>query len=325
MKLSNLLRNLLRGYTLRAVDDGTADANEGQEVADGDDGITDPDSEDQDNAADDQDPGVDGAEDDDSEDEDGLVVSIDGEEAQPEDENRAPVWTRELRKKHRDMARALRQKDEEIARLKGSSGQPEAVVVGVEPDPDNYEMWDADGKAKFKSDWNAWNDRKRQADEQQRAKAEAEARDREAWQRTQDAYAAAKGGIKVADFDDAEGAVEEAFSTTQRGILLHALAPKQAALMIYALGNNQKKLAELAAISDPVKFTFAVAKLEEKLKVTKSKAAPPPERPVRGTVSAAAVVDNQIERLRAEARRTGDYTKVTEYRRQLEAKRRTSA
>jgi hypothetical protein len=326
MKLSNLLRYLLRGYLLRAVDDEPSDDDGGQEDddvstdADGDGEGDGGEDEGSDAAANDEGGEVDedGADDD-------LVVSLGDEEGQQEDERRAPEWTRELRKKQREMARAIRQKDEEIARLKGASSQPASIVVGDEPDPDNYEMWDPAGKAKFKEDWNAWNGRKRDAEEQQRTRAEAEARDREAWQRTQDAYSAAKGALKVPNFDDAEGAVEDAFSTTQRGILLHALAPKQAALMIYALGNSPQRLAELSAITDPVKFTFAVAKLEEKLKVTKSKAAPPPERTVRGTVSGAAVVDNQMERLRAEARKTGDYSKVAEHRRQLDAKQRKRA
>lgn len=326
MKLSNLLRYLLRGYLLRAVDDEPADDDGNQEDgdvstdADGDGDGDGGEDEGSDAAANDEDGEVDedGADDD-------LVVSIGDEESQQEDDRRAPEWTRELRKKQREMARAIRQKDEEIARLKGTSGQHAAIVVGEEPDPDNYEMWDPAGKSKFKEDWNAWNGRKREAEEQQRTRAEAEAREREAWQRTQDAYSAAKGALKVANFDDAEEAVEGSFSTTQRGILLHAMAPKQAALMTYALGNSPKKLAELAAITDPVKFTFAIAKLEEKLKVTKAKSAPPPERTVRGTVSGAAVVDSQMERLRAEARKTGDYSKVAEFRRQQDAKQRKRA
>lgn len=322
MKLSNLLRYLLRGYLLRAVDDEPSDDDGDQE----DDVSTDEDTDDSGGEVD-ADAAAD-AKDGEGEEEEAsdadLVVSLDDEEAQQE-ERRAPQWTRELRQKQREMARAIRQKDEEIARLKGATSQPAAIVVGDEPDPDNYEMWDPAGKAKFKDDWNAWNGRKREAEDQQRTKAEAEARDRDAWKRTQDAYTAAKGTLKVANFEDAEDAVEVAFNVTQRGILLHALSPKQAALMTYALGNSPKSLAELAAITDPVKFTFAVAKMEEKLKVTKSKAVPPPERTVRGTVSSAAVVDNQMERLRAEARKTGDYSKVAEHRRQLDAKQRKSA
>jgi hypothetical protein len=48
------------------------------------------------------------------------------------------------------------------------------------------------------------------------------------------------------------------------------------ALVVYALGKNPKKAKELSEIKDPVKFAFAVAKLEKELKVTNRRAAPHP-------------------------------------------------
>ena len=67
---------------------------------------------------------------------------------------------------------------------------------------------------------------------------------------------------------------------------------------------------------DPVKFAFAVAKLETQLKVTNRKAAPPPESTVRGTGRVSGAVDSTLERLRADAEKTGDYSKVMQYKRQ---------
>lgn len=317
MILSNLLRYLLRGYLLRVVED---DAN-GPDDADGEEDDAGGDGE---AGADDAGADADGQGDDEEADDDAVTVSLgdDESEQQQEEERRAaPEWVRNLRKEKRELTRTLRQKDEEIARLKGSGAQPAAVTVGEKP---TLEGCDYDAE-KFEKDLEAWHERRRQVDDQKRTKDEAEARDRENWQRTQDAYGTAKAGLKVANFDDAEGAVEEAFNATQRGIMLVALPPKQAALMVYALGNNPKKLAELSAITDPVKFTFAVAKLEAQLKVSKSKAAPPPERVPRGSIAAGGAVDNQLERLRNEARQTGDYTKVTEYRRQQDQKQRKRA
>ena len=90
--------------------------------------------------------------------------------------------------------------------------------------------------------------------------------------------------------------------------------------MIYALGKNPKKAKELAAIADPVKFAFAVAKLEAQLKVTNRKPSPPPpERVISGTGRVSGAVDSTLERLREEAARTGDMSKVVAYRRQKRA------
>ena len=91
-------------------------------------------------------------------------------------------------------------------------------------------------------------------------------------------------------------------------------------MVVYALGKNPKKAKEIAAITDPVKFAFAVAKLEKELKVTNRRAAPPPERTVQATGRVSGTVDSTRERLRPEAEKTGDYSKVFRYKRQLAAK-----
>jgi hypothetical protein len=90
------------------------------------------------------------------------------------------------------------------------------------------------------------------------------------------------------------------------------------ALVVYALGKNPKKAQELAAIKDPVKFAFAVAKLEKELKVTNRKGSPCTRTHVRNWSSFWAV-DSTLERLREEAARTGNMTKVIQYKAQKRA------
>ena len=75
----------------------------------------------------------------------------------------------------------------------------------------------------------------------------------------------------------------------------------------------------MSEITDPVKFAFAVAKLEKDLKVTNRKSAPPPERVVSGTGRSSGSVDSTLERLREEASRTGNVTKVIQYKKQKQA------
>jgi len=132
-------------------------------------------------------------------------------------------------------------------------------------------------------------------------------------------YGKAKAELRVKDFDDAEAVAQELFSVTQQGVMLQGA--DNAALVIYALGKNPKKAKELSEIKDPVKFAFAVAKLEKELKVTNRKSVPPPERIVSGTGRVSGSVDSTLERLRDEASRTGDMTKVMAYRRQQSQKR----
>jgi len=134
------------------------------------------------------------------------------------------------------------------------------------------------------------------------------------WQAKLQGYGKAKAELKVKDYDDAEGIVQESFNTTQQGVILQGA--DNPALLVYALGKNPKKAKELASISDPVKFAFAVAKLETQLKVTNRKAAPPPEKTVQGTGRISGSVDSTLDRLRADAEKSGDYSKVFAYKQQ---------
>ena len=240
---------------------------------------------------------------------DEVVVTI-GEEAPPTEEEQhaqAPEWVRELRKSHRELQRKNRELEEQVKAKNGTETKP--VQLGPKP---TLEGCDYDAE-KYEAELTKWYEQKRQADEAA-AKAEAEAKSQqEAWQAKLNAYGKAKTELKVKDFDDAEGVVQETLSSTQQGIILQGA--ENPALLVYALGKNPKKAKELASITDPVKYAFAVAKLETQLKVTNRKAAPPPEKTVRGTGPTSGAVDSQLERLRADAERTGDYSKVMAYKR----------
>lgn len=245
---------------------------------------------------------------------DEVVVSI-GEESpssEEEDAARAPEWVRELRKSNREKDRRIRELEQKVA---SSAPAPQAVVVGAKP---TLEGCDYDAE-KFEAELEAWHARKREADDHAAKKTKADEDQRAAWQAKLDAYGKAKGELKVKDFDDAEAAAQEVLSVTQQGVILNGA--DNPAVLMYALGSNPKKAKELASIADPVKFAFAVAKLETQLKVTPRKAAPIPERTVRGSAPVSGTVDSNLERLRAEAAKTGDFTKVHQYRQQQRAKR----
>ena len=236
------------------------------------------------------------------------VVTIAGESPAPEEEEKqAPEWVRNLRKSYRELQREKRELEE---RLKAVSPQPEQspVVVGRKP---TLEACDYDSD-KFESELADWFERKRMADEaevKQRAKQQAE---QESWQKKLEGYNQSKSGLKVSDFTDAEETVLGTLSVTQQGIILQGA--QNPAVMVYALGKNPNKAKELAAIADPVQFAFAVAKLETQLSVTK-KQAPPPEKRINGNGSLG-TSSAQLDRLRDEAARTGDFTKVLAFKRQ---------
>lgn len=323
-KLPALLLRLLAPYLLRVVDgDDSVDSNEQDGEGESDDAVDGSDDQGDESGTDDasSQDGADPDEDSDEDDDGPLVVSLGEEPEQPEDEKRAPDWLRDLRKSNREKDRRIRELESQLSAGRPAEAQP--IEVGKEPDVDDYETWNEEGKAKFKKDYAEWNARSSAAAKQKADREAAEQQQREVWQRTQSAYDTAKAALKVEHFEDAEDAVKDALSQTQQGILLVAMEPKKAALMVYALGSAPKKLKELSAITDPIKFTVAVTKLESEMKVSKTKAAPAPERVVRGNVAGAAAVDSQLERLRKEARQTGDYTKVVDFQRKQTEKTRS--
>ena len=246
---------------------------------------------------------------------DEVQVLIGDEQASEADQEaeRAPQWVRELRKSHRELQRKVREYEQQAA-------TPAAAVVQTLPPKPKLEDhdYDTDNYERALESWY------RQRDDVERSKRDAERRaeeERTAWQAKLDAYGKAKSELKVRDYDDAEHQVMEALSQTQQAVVLQG--SDNPALVVYALGKNPKRAKELAAVTDPVKFAFAVAKLEAQLKVQPRSKPPAPERGVpSGTAPVSGASDATLERLRAEAERTGDYTKVVRFRQQLKAKQR---
>lgn len=242
-----------------------------------------------------------------------IEVTIGEATTASEDENKAPVWVKDLRKSSREKDRKIRELQE---RLDAVTPKESGVVVGQKPTLESCE-YDADV---FEAKLDAWKDAKSKADEQARKlKADQEA-EQAAWQKRLDDYQTAKAELKVADFDDAEQLIKDLFSQQQQGIIVHGA--QKPALLAYAIGKNPAKAKELSAITDPVKFAFAVAHIERDLKVTPKKNTPAPEKKLgagSGGPASSSSNDAHLAKLREEAARTGDMTKVMQFKAKLRA------
>jgi hypothetical protein len=243
----------------------------------------------------------------DEDDSEEVVVSI-GEESPPQEEDRAPAWVRELRKSNREKDRKIRELE---AKVNAPVAETKPATLGKKPTLEECE-YDAEEYEKKLADW--FEDKRvfetEEAKQQTQRDAEAQA-----WQAKLDSYGAAKAALKVRDYDEAEAFALDTFNVTQQGIVLQG--SEQPALVIYALGKNQKRAKELSSITDPVKFAFAIAKLETQLKVTNRQATTSPERTIKsGTSRISGAIDPTLERLREEAARTGNMSKVIQYKAQ---------
>ena len=239
-----------------------------------------------------------------------LVVSIAGEEPEPaEAPTGAPEWVKELRRKNRELEKRIRQMDRER-----QAEAPRSETRTAPPKKPTLADVDYDTDA-FDKRLEEWYEAKAAHEREAEARKKAEEEAQGQWQAKLAGYTAEKGSLNARDFEDAEAVVAETLSVTQQGMILSGA--EKPALLIYALGRNPKKAAELAAIKDPVQFAFAVARLETNLRVQQRKPSAAPEQIVSGNAGKSGAVDNQLDRLRAEAERTGDYSKVIAYKRQL--------
>lgn len=245
--------------------------------------------------------------------EDEVEVSIGDKPTQTEEPKQsAPAWVRELRRRERELQREVRELRAKVQTPQQVENQPPAL--GAKPKLEDHD-YDAE---KFEAALASWFERKRQADEYAAKQKQSEEQQKQAWQARLDAYGKAKASLRVRDYEDAEASVTESLNVTQQGIIVSGA--ENPALVTYAIGKDPAKLKELAAIADPVKFAFAVAKLETQLKVNPRKPAAAPEVIVKSTTRLAGGSHDQVlERLYEEADKTGDRTKVIAYKAKLRA------
>jgi hypothetical protein len=238
-----------------------------------------------------------------------VIVTI-GDEPAPEPPEAAPGWVRELRRVNREREREIKELRDKLAAKEADP--PPVLDPGKKPTLEDH---DYDTEA-YERELTAWYDRKRAADAELMRQLKADQEQQKAWQAKLEGYGKAKAELRVPDYDDAEAVAQSTFSIPQQSIIV--AGAENPALLIYAMGRSPVKAKELAAITDPVKFTFAIAKLEAQLKVTPRKAPPAPEKQIRSTggVPMSGAVDSTLERLRDEAAKTGDMTKVMAYKRQ---------
>lgn len=248
-------------------------------------------------------------------DDESLVVTIAGEKPEPDDEAAAPKWVKDLRKSHREAQKRIKELEAEKAKANPATAAP---VLGKKPSMSDEDI-DYD-EEKFEAALAGWYDKKREIDQHQAKQQQEQEKAASEWQERLGAYQKARGEMKVKDFEEAEAVVMDLFDQTQQGLIIDVM--DNPAMLIYALGRNRKSAEKLAAITKPTKFLRELSRLEDtKLKVQKGKTAPPPEKTISGTGKVSGSVDSTLERLRAEADKSGDMSKVLAYKREQRNKK----
>lgn len=244
---------------------------------------------------------------------DGLEITIEGFETEKDPEEAevsAKPWVNELRKKHRDAQKRIRELE---AQLNQGQKQEEAIVVGDKPTLAGCEFDDE----KYEAQFLAWTERKAKYEAKQAEKRKAEEAVMAAWQERVKRYQTEKQSLPVSDYEQVEAVVAETLNNENFAFIVKA-APN-AAEIIYALGKNEKALQHLAAKKDPVEFVWELRGLADKMKKTEpsKKSIPAPERIVSGGGgSSRPMTAENLEKLRDDLLRRGQ--PLTEYYRAKE-------
>ena len=235
-----------------------------------------------------------------------VIVTIGDEPAAEEEQGKEPGLVNKLRKLVRERERELRETRRKLNELGTVQTDP---VLSPKPTLEAFNFDDE----KFIQATEKWVQEKLKIDEL-KAKVDEENKTAEqAWQTKLSTYhqqADATFGAEV--FKEAEDIVIDLFDTVQQGIIVQGA--KDPALIVYALGKNDAKARELAAIKNPVDFAFAIARLEGQVKVAGKRPTTQPEGRISGNGQTSGAIGSTLEKLRSEASRTGDYSKVLAYK-----------
>lgn len=233
-----------------------------------------------------------------------LVVQIGDEEPEAEPEQ-APEWVRDLRKRDRENQKRIKE-------LEAQLNKPaEVVALPAKPKLDDFD-YDTDA---FEAALEGWYETKRAHEAKEAEVRKEQEQAQQSWQAKVQTYTEAKSKVPFPDFEEAESLVQDTFDVTQQGLLIKVA--KDAPTLVYALGKNPKKATELAAIKDYAEFVAEAVRVEMNVKTTR-KPATSPERTVSvPTGTGVASTDNTLERLREDAAKTGDYSKVMAYKRSM--------
>lgn len=228
---------------------------------------------------------------------------------------KTPNWVTNLRKKAREL-------EKENKRLRATAGTQKvpAVFNKKKPELSDFEF----DSEQYEEAYSDWLDEKRsyeaEIEELNRKKKEESDKIQQNWENKLTAYRASAEDFSknnnIEDYGEAEETVSGILTEQQAAIIVQGSSKPET--VIYGLYRNRKLLEEMAAINDPIDFSFAISKVEDKIKMKGRKPKSDPEKRVNDSGQSRELAgDRNLEKLRAEAEKTGNYSKVRAYKQKL--------
>lgn len=228
-----------------------------------------------------------------------LDFSFD-EDSDPFVGQEAPVWVKETRKENRELKRQLRE-------LQQQQGQSQQQALPERPLLEDY---DYDDESYYQA-LETWMQTKAQHDAQVQAETAK-------YQKYDDSYKQAVDDIKarVPNYDEIEQSIVDALPVQRQAMI--KMMTDNPARMVVALNNSPAKLQALAELDD-MQFAKQIVLMEANMANTKRNPnkPKPTSHKLEGTAGGG---DRQLEKLEAEADKTGDRSKIHAYKRKMRNK-----
>lgn len=241
----------------------------------------------------------------------GDEIVIDVEETS----EKTPNWVTNLRKKTREL-----EKENKQLRAAMDSQNTPAVFDKKKPELSDFDF-DSEQYEEAYSNWiNEKRNYEAEIEEQSRRKKEESDKVQQNWENKLANYRKSAKSFSennnIADYGEAEETVSGILTEQQAAIIVQGSSKPET--VIYGLYRNKKLLEEMAAISDPIDFSFAISKVEDKIRMKGRKPKSEPEKRVNDSGQSRDLAgDRNLEKLRADAEKTGDYSKVRAYKQKI--------
>ncbi len=234
---------------------------------------------------------------------DDLVIEVDGYGAEPEDN-----LVKRLRNELRETKRQLHSQQNARPSQKTEVGNKPDFWDDCEGDPDKYDAAIL-----------AWNDRKTKRAAEDAAENEMQEAGRKRLAQAEEQYRGHARKLGVSNYDALEEKVQAELPEAVK-LAIPLYFGEKGPRAVVALAQYPQLLDEVAAIKDPLAQILRMYDIAHGAKM-KKKNVPAPERESiqQGSAATGGSSDKELARLEKEADRTGDRTKLIEYRRKMRA------
>lgn len=221
--------------------------------------------------------------------------------ADEEEEEDAPDLPKRLRSEIKERDRRLIAQERELEELRKKTALP-PVEVGPKPKLEDFDY----DEEKWEAAVDEWSETKVKAALQARDAVQDNDLVEEARADVQN-Y---QQGVTALPYADAKEIIKTVAETLPESVQYTiAAVAKDPATLTYALGKHPQKLKAILDIKNPTKQIAAIVRMEAEMRVSTGRKPPEPDRPLKGNAGAVIKPDKNLEKLHAEAQRTGDYSK----------------